>query len=270
MIPGGPAAGRAEGGEDGGAPTLLAVLAHPDDEVGCAGTLAAQREAGSHVVVLWLTRGERTAAFGKRPRDEVARRREELGREAAGILGVEARFLDLPDTAVEATPAAARRVARVLCEVRPDGLLTWGDAWVRGARHPDHQATGKIARDAVTLARIASVVEPLEPHRAGCPVFTLRGAHSTLPAVAVDVEAHRDAIFEVAAHYRQALGFGDPEWLEGRLRAAGEAWGVRLAETFDAWESAGGLVPTLLPAREGGFLRHPDRDAAPLNSSGSG
>lgn len=238
--------------------------------MGCAGTLLAQRESGSRVVVLWLTRGECTAAFGDLPVEEVARRREELGRRAAEILGVEGRFLDLPDTAVEATPAAARRVARVLAEVRPDGLLTWGDAWVRGARHPDHQATGKIARDAVTLARIASVVKPLEPHRAPCPVFTFRGAHSTLPPVAVDVEAHRDAIFEVAAHYREALGFGDPEWLEGRLRAAGDEWGVRWAEVFDAWESAGGLVPTLLPAAGGGFLRHPDRDAAPLNSGRSG
>ena len=39
-------------------PTLLAVLAHPDDEVLCAGTLLAQRAAGSRVVVLWLTRGK--------------------------------------------------------------------------------------------------------------------------------------------------------------------------------------------------------------------
>lgn len=245
------------------APTLLTVLAHPDDEVGCAGTLLAQAEAGSRVVVLWLTRGERTAAFGELPLEEVARRREELGHRALEILGIEGRFLDLPDTAVEATPDAAREVARILADVRPDGLLTWGEAWVRGTRHPDHQATGKIARDAVTLARITSAVEPRAPHRAECPVFTFRGTHSRLPAVAVDVEAHRDAVFEVAAHYRKALGFGDPEWLEGRLRAAGERWGVRYAEEFDAWESGGGLVSTLLPAVEGGFLRHPDRGEDP-------
>ena len=250
-------------------PTLLAVLAHPDDEVGCAGTLLAQKEAGSRVVVLWLTRGERTAAFGDLPLEEVGRRREELGREALELLGLEGRFLDLPDTAVEATPEAAGRVARVLAEVRPDGLLTWGEAWVRGARHPDHQATGKIARDAVTLARIASVVEPREPHRSACPVFTFRGAHSRLPGVAVDVAPWRDAIFEVAAHYREAVGFGDREWLEGRLRGAGERWGVEWAEEFDAWESAGGLVPALLPPREGGFLRHPDRRDDPLNSQGA-
>ena len=30
------------------------VLAHPDDELGCAGTIAAQVERGDRVVVVWL------------------------------------------------------------------------------------------------------------------------------------------------------------------------------------------------------------------------
>lgn len=155
--------------------TLLVVLAHPDDEVGAAGTILRQRERGDRVVVLWLTRGEMTEAFGPLPTDEVASRREEMGRRAGAMLDVETRFLDFPDTRLEATPRAARRVARVVCDVRPDGILTWGPAWVRGMRHPDHQAAGEIARDAVTLARIAKVVEPLDPHRTRCPVFSFRG-----------------------------------------------------------------------------------------------
>lgn len=240
-------------------PVLLAVLAHPDDEVGVAGTLLAQRSAGSRVVVLWLTRGERTAAFGALPAEEVASRRTELGRQAGEILDVETRFLDLPDTRVRAGPDEAEAVARVMAEVRPDGLITWGDAWVRGARHPDHDASGRIARDAVTLARIADVTDPEPPHRRAVPVFTIRGAHSTLPAVAVDVGAHREGIFELAEHYRRALGFGDPEWLQARLRRAGERWGVELAEELDAWESGSGLVRAVLPPLEGDHLTHPDR-----------
>jgi len=240
--------------------TLLVVLAHPDDEVGCAGTILEHRARGDRVVLLWLTRGEMTQAFGPISAEQVARRRERMGREAGRILGVETRFLDLPDTRVQADPEAATRVARVLAEVRPDGLVTWGDAWVRGARHPDHQATGKIARDAVTLARIAKAVEPVEPHRAPCPVFTYRGLHSRLPSVAVDVGRHVDTIFELAAFYRERIGFGDQEWLEARLRRGGEAWGVEHAEVFDAWETGGGLVETLLPPLEGGALSHPNRE----------
>lgn len=238
--------------------TLLCVLAHPDDEVGAAGALMAQRARGDRVVVLWLTRGEMTEAFGPLPPGEVARRRQELGAEAARILDVEHRFLDFPDTAVAPGPEAARKVARVLAEIRPDGVLTWGEGWVKGSRHPDHQATGRIARDAVTLARIAKVVAPLPPYRGFAPVFTYRGVHSTLPWVAVDVEAHLDRIFALADHYRRALGFGDRGWLESRLGRAGALAGLSHAEVFDAWESAPGVRESLLPAEPGDAPSHPD------------
>ena len=242
------------------APTLLAVLAHPDDEVLCAGTLLAQRAAGSRVVVLWLTRGEMTDAFGSLPTEEVAKRRMELGMRVVECLGVEGRFLSFPDSAVQATPEAGDQVAKVMAEIQPDGLLTWGDAWARGFRHPDHQATGKIARDAVNYARISKVVAPEKAHRAFCPIFTMRGVHSGLPVVALDVSTHADKIFEVAEIYRRAIGFGAPEWLEGRLRSAGVRWDRDLVEEFDAWETGSGLVDRLLPHKDGLFFHHPERE----------
>jgi N-acetylglucosamine malate deacetylase 1 len=242
--------------------TLLVGLAHPDDEVGAAGTILAQREHGSRVVIVWLTRGEMTEAFGPIPTQEVAQRRMEQGRRAGEILGAETRFLDFPDTRLEATREAAVRVARLICEIRPTGLLTWGDGWTRGMRHPDHQACGRIFREAVTLARIAKVVAPLEPHRANVPIFTLRDVHSSLPAVAVDVEKHLARIHEVAGLYLQGVGFGDPDWLEHRLSQTGTRWGFEYAEEFDAWESLPGAVPALLPAPEIVGLMHPERRPA--------
>jgi len=239
--------------------TLLAIFAHPDDEVGAAGTLAAQRARGDRVVVVWLSKGEMTEAFGPISPERVAERRIELGAEAARILDVEHRFLSFPDTRIEATPSAALEVARLLCDVKPDGLLTWGQSWVRGQRHPDHEATGRIARDAVTLARIAKAVAPAEPHRAWCPVFTYRDVHSTLPAVAVDVEPQLERIRALADFYRGALGFGDRRWLEARLRRGGQPFGLAYAEVFDAWESEVGAVRSLLPAGSGDFDAHPDR-----------
>jgi LmbE family N-acetylglucosaminyl deacetylase len=158
-----------------------------------------------------------------------------------------------------ATPEAARAVARVVADVRPDGLITWGEAWVKGMRHPDHVASGKIARDAVTLARIAKLVSPEPPHRAFCPVFALRGAHSVLPRVTVDVERHVERIFALAKFHHDFIGFGDRAWLERRLRGAGEAGGVRWGEAFDAWESTPGTVTRLLPAEELGAHAHPTR-----------
>jgi LmbE family N-acetylglucosaminyl deacetylase len=241
--------------------TLLVGLAHPDDEVGAAGTILAQRARGDRVVLVWLTRGEMTEAFGPIPSAEVARMREEHGREAGRILGVETRFLDIPDTAVEANPATARRVAALITEIGPDAVLTWGDAWGRGMRHPDHQACGKVFRDAITLARIAKVVGPATPHRAPAPVFTYRGAHSTLPAVAVDVEPYVETIYALAEFYRTGIGFGERGWVEARLRAQGEPYGLRCAEVFDAWETAPGVFPALLPATlADGEHSHPDRE----------
>jgi LmbE family N-acetylglucosaminyl deacetylase len=228
--------------------TLLAGFAHPDDEVGAAGAILAQRARGDRVVVVWLTRGEMTEAFGPLPVGEVARIREEHGRLAGDILGCETRFLDFPDTGVEATREAARRVARVIADVKPDGLLTWGDAWGRGMRHPDHQAAGQIFRDAVTLARMAKIVAPAEPHRKAAPVFTFRGAHSVLPAVAIDVEPYLEGIHEIARFYYERIGFGDPGWIDRRLREIGAQHGLRYAEVYDAWETQGGGVPALLPA----------------------
>ena len=224
---------------------LLVGLAHPDDEVGCAGTIAAHVARGDRVVLVWLTRGSMTEALGALPGEEVARQREEHARAVAQLLGCEPRFLDFEDTWVEATAAAAHRVAPLLAELQPDALVTWGEAWRRGPRHPDHQATGKIFRDAITIARMAKAVAPLPPHRKPCPVFTLRESHSTLPAVAIDVSPFLAQVRAVGAFYRERVGWPRAEWLEQRLAGMGAPWGVP-AEAFDAWDTQGGLFSTLV------------------------
>jgi N-acetylglucosamine malate deacetylase 1 len=225
--------------------TLLVALSHPDDEMGCAGTIAAHAARGDRVVLLWLSRGEMTEALGPLPVEEVARQRREHGTGAAALLGCEARFLDFRDMEIRAGPAGARQVAAVIADVRPDAVLTWGDAWARGMRHPDHRETGILVRDAITHARIAKAVAPLAPHREPAPVFTLRGVHSTLPARAVDVAPHLDTVLALARYYRERVGWPDPDEWASRLAAAGAEHGVAAAEVFDAWESPPGSGSTL-------------------------
>lgn len=222
--------------------SVLVVLSHPDDELGCAGTIARHTERGDRVVLAWLTKGGMTEAFGDLPVEEVEAKRVEHGAKAARILGCEYRFFDFPDTAVEVTRDAVVAVAKLIAEVRPDAVITWGDAWIRGLRHPDHRNTGQIVRDAVTFARLSRVVAPLPPHRAPAPIFTLRDLHSTLPPHAVDVTPVADRIEELARHYREEIGWPAADWLRERLEAAGREWGVGMAEVFDAWETIPGLA----------------------------
>lgn len=225
--------------------TLLVALSHPDDEIGCAGTIAAHAAQGHRVVMLFLTRGEMTESMGPLTADEVASRRMEHGRTAASILGADVRFMELPDTRIEVTADAGYAVAREIADIRPDAVITWGDAWVRGQRHPDHHATGQIVRNAITLARIARVVRPVEPHREPAPVFAIRDRHSQLPEAAVDVTAHLEQVHRLADFYRGHVGWPKRDWLEARLAEAGRRYAVPAAEVFDAWESPPGLHPTL-------------------------
>lgn len=225
--------------------TLLAIFTHPDDEIGCAATLAAHSASGHRVVLVFLTYGEMTEALGPLTAAQVAERRREHAAEAGKILGCEIRFLSYPDTRVQATPDANYDVAKLIAEIAPDAVLTWGNAWIRGMRHPDHQATGEIVRAAVTLSRIARVVAPLTPHRAPAPVFTIRDMHSKLPAVAIDVSAHVDRALELGALYRERVGWPPEAWHRERLRRAGAEFGVEAAEVFDAWESKGGIYTSL-------------------------
>ena len=82
--------------------TLLVALSHPDDEIGCAGTMAAHSALGHRVVLLFLTRGEMTEALGPLAAEEVGALRSDHAREAGRILGADVRLLDFPDTRIEA------------------------------------------------------------------------------------------------------------------------------------------------------------------------
>ena len=227
--------------------TLLVALAHPDDEVGCSGTIAAQVAAGDRVIMLFLTAGEMTESLGPIPTAEVAKRRTKHAHDAGDILGcAEVRVLDFPDTRVAMNPDSNYRIAREIADIKPDAVITWGDAWDRGMRHPDHQATGQIVRNAVTIARITKAVAPTEPHRKVAAVYTMRDSHSVLPIAAIDVARQRKKIHELAAFYRQFVNWPDPVWLDKRLDDAGKKHGVEAAELFDSWDGAAGVRTTLL------------------------
>ncbi len=92
---------------DAAAPTLLVVVAHPDDEsLACGATLARARASGARTAVLTLTRGEAGANSDSGTLTPLSRRRAEEFLAAA-------RLLDAPCAMLRS---------------HPDGLLPWVDA----------------------------------------------------------------------------------------------------------------------------------------------
>jgi N-acetyl-1-D-myo-inositol-2-amino-2-deoxy-alpha-D-glucopyranoside deacetylase len=136
--------------------TLLAVLAHPDDEsFGMGGTLALYASRGVDVHLVCATRGEVGEAAPELLKgfESIARLRESELRCAAGILGLAGvHFLDYRDSGMPGSednhhPQALAAqpldevAANVVCYIRdlkPQVVLTFDP--IGGYRHPDHIA----------------------------------------------------------------------------------------------------------------------------------
>ena len=134
--------------------TILAVLAHPDDEsFGMGGTLAYYAKNGNDVHLVCATRGEAGMMDAEHLGNfkSVAEKREAELRCASGILGLKGvYFLDYRDSGMPGSkdnqhPNAqinhpvekvARDVVKYIRELKPDIVLTFDP--IGGYRHPDH------------------------------------------------------------------------------------------------------------------------------------
>ncbi len=135
---------------------LLAVFAHPDDEVFCAGgTLARVAALGVETMVVSVTQGE----AGQIQQADAATRRT-LGRvrqqefyESCKRLGVQhAICLDYGDgtlQSIDPTPLT-QEITEIIRAFQPDTVITFGPDGAYG--HPDHIVIGDITTQAVTLA----------------------------------------------------------------------------------------------------------------------
>ena len=136
--------------------SLLAVLAHPDDETfGMGGTLALYARRGVSVQLVCATRGEVgeiDPEYKEGLRSAACLRTQEL-RCAADTLGIEAiHFLNYRDSGMTGSPdnthpqalaaqpikQVAREVAHHIRQIRPEVVLTFDP--IGGYRHPDHIA----------------------------------------------------------------------------------------------------------------------------------
>jgi len=155
----------------------MVIVAPPDDaEFMCAGTVARWTRAGTHVLYVVVTKGDKGSDDPAMTPERLARIREEEQRAAAAILGVEdVVFLGYPDAYLQYTLDLRRDLVRMIRRYRPDVVVTF-DPTTRFFRdaytnHPDHRVTGDAAVDAVypaardrlTFAEL--LAEGLEPHK---------------------------------------------------------------------------------------------------------
>jgi bacillithiol biosynthesis deacetylase BshB1 len=129
---------------------MLVIAAHPDDaEICVGGTLLHMLDAGKSIGIVDVTRGE----MGTRG-DANARAAET--RAANAILRPALREnLGLPDGRVQVTVEARERLARLMRECAPEIVL----AQHVDDLHPDHAATGRLAREAWYLSGLARLAE---------------------------------------------------------------------------------------------------------------
>jgi N-acetyl-1-D-myo-inositol-2-amino-2-deoxy-alpha-D-glucopyranoside deacetylase len=166
-------------------PTLLAVLAHPDDEsFGMGGTLALYASRGADVYLVCATRGEVGQADEEHLKgfSSIGEMREAELRCAAGILGLkDVFFLGYRDSGMPGSPEnqhpqaqishpvqeVAGKVVSYIRRLKPDVVLTFDP--IGGYRHPDHmhiqQAAALAFEHAADPGFFPGAEPPFQPKR---------------------------------------------------------------------------------------------------------
>ncbi|GHJ46646.1 hypothetical protein Cs7R123_39880 [Catellatospora sp. TT07R-123] len=156
---------------------LLAIFAHPDDEITVAGSLRVMsEEPGADLTLAYLTRGEAANVPKSSPQDLAARRTVEVddARKALGVDHLE--LFDYPDSGLPAAdPAGPKKAISDLIDRYQPTVVVSFDNRVGFYGHPDHEQVG-IWVDQVLAER---------RHEAGFPVWHFYQA--TLPESMITV-----------------------------------------------------------------------------------
>jgi LmbE family N-acetylglucosaminyl deacetylase len=162
--------------------TVLAIGAHPDPfdmAYQCGATLAKYARAGHCVIAV----------------SAVVENEAEATR-VGNALGVETRFLDLHEGAVDDDPATVRKVVDLIREVRPDLLITHQPT----DYNPDHRKLSSAVLAAALFARVGEIQTAHPPFVVKALYYsdTTSGVNSD-PVVYVDVTDTFDQKFAALA-----------------------------------------------------------------------
>lgn len=130
--------------------TILAVFAHPDDEIGIGPMLAKYAAEGHDVYLVTATSGQVGASNTDIPAgDQLGAAREKELRCSTARLGIHEPFLlrfQDGDTGNRETMEPMRaRLREIVEQVKPDVIITFGPDGSTG--HPDHRTVGNVATE---------------------------------------------------------------------------------------------------------------------------
>jgi N-acetylglucosamine malate deacetylase 1 len=213
---------------------IMAVFAHPDDELGCVGTLKKHIERGDEAMLVWTTHGELASQFVDHADEDVRRIRLEHGAYIAKKLGASHHFFDMGDSRMTGSRDEALALARLYATFKPDAVITWRD----DDHHPDHRMTAKIAFDAITLARIPKILnensaEVYQPQRESIKFYQYVSPASSHPVVHVNISEQIDMATELFKFYQEFYKWTyTPEQFRQGRASGGREVGFKFAEKF--------------------------------------
>jgi len=140
-----------------GAPSLMAIFAHPDDEITIAPVLSRMARTGGNVTLVFATSGDvGPGVSGMQPGEELAALREDEARCAAFALGLDepifwqlgdGRLADLARAPGSAANGLAERISALIAIEQPDIVMTWGPDG--GYGHADHRMVSNLVTQIV-------------------------------------------------------------------------------------------------------------------------
>jgi len=183
---------------------ILALGAHPDDvEFACGAILTKMADEGKSICIADMTLGQK----GSHGTPEI-RRKE--GEAAAKVIGAERVFLDFIDCEMTDSYEGRLKLVKLFREVKPK--LVIAPMWKGEQNHPDHLATGLLARHACRYSRFRNILPEL-------PIHWVEGIlHYPPPTTEavdfiVDVTPYIDTWMEmIRCHESQLNTFPYDEW----------------------------------------------------------
>ena len=183
---------------------VLAFSTHPDDaELGCSGSLLLAVNKGLRVAIADLSEGERSSRG-------TPEEREKEKMKATELLGLCDRFsVGLPDSKIGTDPDHCLSIIKIVRETRPRVILApyWKD------RHPDHEATGRLVREAFFYSGVATVGAG-RPHRPERFYYYMTNYHFE-PSFIVDISSVWQSKMRILAAYPSQF-----QWDGAGLRTA--------------------------------------------------